>query len=81
MRLKCTAVARFGLWMMISTLAPCLVGSQDLSAAAPTAPSTIVVQWNSMLLQAVGLERFGPVMTARALAVLHTCIFDAWAGG
>jgi len=40
---------------------------------------TIVVQWNSAALQGVRDSRFGPPMVARALAIVHTCIFDAWA--
>jgi hypothetical protein len=40
---------------------------------------TIVVAWNRAALQAVRATRSGPPITARALAVLHTAIFDAWA--
>jgi hypothetical protein len=40
---------------------------------------TIVVQWNAAALQGVRDSRFGPPMVARALAIVHTCIFDAWA--
>lgn len=40
---------------------------------------TIVVQWNVAALQGVRDSRFGPPMVARALAIVHTCIFDAWA--
>src|SRR5246127_4184941 len=39
----------------------------------------IVVQWNVAALQGVRDSRFGPPMVARALAIVHTCIFDAWA--
>jgi hypothetical protein len=38
-----------------------------------------VVTWNRALLQAVRTQRFAPMFTARALAVTHTCIYDAWA--
>jgi hypothetical protein len=40
---------------------------------------TIVVAWNRAALQAVRATRSGPPITARALAILHTAIFDAWA--
>src|SRR6266481_6346870 len=39
----------------------------------------VVVQWNVAALQGVRDSRFGPPMVARALAIVHTCIFDAWA--
>jgi hypothetical protein len=47
----------------------------------PIAASTdnVVVQWNQVLLQAVRNTRFAPTLTARALAVTHTCMYDAWA--
>jgi Domain of unknown function (DUF6851)/VCPO second helical-bundle domain len=44
---------------------------------APTA--NVAVQWNSALLQGVRESKLGPPMVARALAVAHTCMFDAWA--
>jgi hypothetical protein len=38
---------------------------------------TVVVIWDSAALQ--GVRDSGPPMVARALAIVHTCIFDAWA--
>jgi membrane-associated phospholipid phosphatase len=38
-----------------------------------------VLRWNSALLQAVRNLRSNPVVTARALAVVHTAMYDAWA--
>ena len=43
------------------------------------APDTVVVQWNRAALAAIRATHLGPPMVARALAVLHTCIYDAWA--
>jgi uncharacterized protein DUF6851/vanadium-dependent haloperoxidase-like protein len=40
---------------------------------------TIVVQWNQAVLQGVRDSTLGPPMVARALAVVHTCAYDAWA--
>jgi len=48
------------------------------SRAAAKAPN-VVLEWNNALLQAVRESKLGPPMVARALAVAHTCIFDAWA--
>src|SRR6267378_1906832 len=39
----------------------------------------VVVQWNVAALQGVRDSKFGPPMVARALAILHTCAYDAWA--
>lgn len=41
--------------------------------------STAVVRWNSAALEAVRETHPGPPMVARALAMVHTSIFDAWA--
>src|ERR1700758_1954709 len=47
--------------------------------AAPQTPSNIVIQWNDAALQGVRDSKIGPPMVARALAIVHTCIYDAWA--
>src|SRR6266516_7731457 len=39
----------------------------------------VVVRWDAAALQAVRDSRIGPPMVARALAIAHTCMFDAWA--
>ena len=41
--------------------------------------STIVKTWNDAALQAIRVTHPGPPIVARALAILHTSIFDAWA--
>lgn len=43
------------------------------------AGDTINVEWNAVLLQAIRDTRPGPPMSARSIAVVHTCIYDAWA--
>ena len=57
---------------------------QGPALAEPLAPdkkdkASIVIRWNAAFLQAVRDSRIGPPMIARALAVCHTCVFDAWA--
>ena len=42
-------------------------------------PPTVVVQWNNAALQGDRDSSFGPPMIARALAMVHTCMYDAWA--
>jgi len=48
-----------------------------LPALAQTAQS-VVVTWNDAALQEVRLGKLGPPIAARALAVAHTCMYDAW---
>jgi len=39
----------------------------------------VLIQWNQAALQGVRDSTLGPPMVARALAIVHTCAFDAWA--
>src|SRR5437879_12113589 len=39
----------------------------------------VVLQWSNMCLQAIRDTKPGPPMVARAIAIVHTCIYDAWA--
>ena len=39
----------------------------------------VVIRWNNALLQGVRDSKLGPPMVARALAIAHTCMYDAWA--
>lgn len=48
-------------------------------AAGDHADASPVVQWNNALLAAIRASHLGPPMVARALAIVHTCIYDAWA--
>ncbi len=41
--------------------------------------SDVVVQWNDAALQGVRDSKIGPPMVARALFIVHNCIYDAWA--
>ncbi|MGC2888147.1 MAG: hypothetical protein WB627_03710 [Candidatus Acidiferrum sp.] len=38
-----------------------------------------VTQWNSAALRGLRDAKLGAPMAARALAIVHTCIYDAWA--
>ena len=40
---------------------------------------SVVLRWNDAALQGVRESRLGPPMVARALAIVHTCAYDAWA--
>ncbi|MGH3735499.1 MAG: vanadium-dependent haloperoxidase [Micromonosporaceae bacterium] len=49
------------------------------SSAAAAAGDTIVVRWSQVAQEALRQGTLGPPMVARAHAILHTCIYDAWA--
>jgi Domain of unknown function (DUF6851)/VCPO second helical-bundle domain len=40
---------------------------------------SVVVGWNEETLEAIKAVRRGPTVDARALAIIHTAIYDAWA--
>src|SRR5216110_794396 len=49
---------------------------------ATSASATVVSDWNTSALAEVRLSRSlrnGPPIVARALAIAHTCMYDAWA--
>ena len=48
-------------------------------ACANASAGTIVTEWNEQVLQAIRTTHPGPPIVARALAVAHTCMYDAWA--
>ncbi|MGH9838216.1 MAG: vanadium-dependent haloperoxidase [Blastocatellia bacterium] len=43
------------------------------------AEDNVALQWDQTALQAVRNTRMGPPMVARALAITHTSMYDAWA--
>jgi uncharacterized protein DUF6851/vanadium-dependent haloperoxidase-like protein len=47
--------------------------------AAAQPPDSALLQWNGAFLQGVRESKLGPPMVARALAIAHCCIYDAWA--
>jgi hypothetical protein len=55
------------------------VATSVLCTAAAQTRDSVVITWNEALLQGVRDSKLGPPMVARALAIAHTCIYDAWA--
>ena len=54
--------------------------SLDMAAARiASGEANPVLQWNQTALDAVSAGTLGPPMVSRALAIVHTAIFDAWA--
>src|SRR5205085_8474171 len=60
-------------------LALALTGCRNTTAPQPPWHPSVVIQWDSAELEAVRHSHLGPPMVARALAVAHTAMYDAWA--
>jgi Domain of unknown function (DUF6851)/VCPO second helical-bundle domain len=79
--LKVTAGTAAGL------VAASLFESRLTGARAPVAQShrkeregrSVIVQWDAAALAAMLALKTGPTVGARALAIVHTCMYDAWA--
>src|SRR6266403_5512715 len=71
-RLRIPGFAHALTTVAFSALFPRLAWAQDVKP-------NVVVQWNQAALQGVRDSKLGPPMVARALAIVHTCIYDAWA--
>ncbi len=60
-----------------------LLGSKSITGMLPNLlePNTysVAITWNNAILQAIEAARPGVTIVARALALVHTCMFDAWA--
>jgi len=47
--------------------------------AGPPPNTNVVLRWDRAALEGVRISRLGAPMVSRALAVVHTCMYDAWA--
>jgi hypothetical protein len=50
-----------------------------LDSGAAASMTGTVLGWNRLALQAIRSTQPGPPLAARALAILHTCMYNAWA--
>src|SRR5216684_8701181 len=64
-------------WGALAAAAPAL-GRLPLDVFGSDGDS-VVLQWNEAALQGVRDSKLGPPMVSRALAIVHTCAYDAWA--
>jgi hypothetical protein len=48
-------------------------------AAQVRGQNNVVIQWNNAAVQTIRYRRPWPTIGARALAITHTCMYDAWA--
>jgi len=49
-----------------------------LTVAVASTPTNAVVRWNSATLQAIRDAKLAAPVSARALAIVHTCMYDTW---
>ncbi len=54
------------------------IGLQGSNTFAKNTPDNTVIQWNNAALQAIRDVNPGPTVGSRALAILHTSMYDAW---
>lgn len=49
------------------------------SDASPSSRENAATHWNNAALQGIRDAKLGAPVVARALAIVHTCVYDAWA--
>ena len=56
-------------------------GAWDLKAYGPSTSDDVILKWDEQLLNTIRAypPQTGPTITSRALGVLHTATYDAWA--
>jgi hypothetical protein len=60
-------------------IAPSWARAARLPPAAQARDDSVVIRWNQAALQGVRESKLGPPMVSRALAIVHTAVYDAWA--
>lgn len=81
------AVVLFAVAVLVAVdLGPVLAVSEDsvpsaypLDSNPPSARDNAILQWNEEALECIRLTRPAPTVVARALAIVHTATYDAWA--
>ena len=66
-----------GFRLLLVVVGPLLLHNWANATSSPQ--PAVVIQWNSIALQGIRDAKLGASMVARALAVVHTCMYDAWA--
>ncbi|HLW54968.1 MAG TPA: phosphoesterase [Candidatus Angelobacter sp.] len=64
--------------MAIAVATAAVVGSCAVAQPAAKDKDNAVIRWNQVALEAIRITRTSPPVGARALAIVHTCMFDAW---
>jgi hypothetical protein len=78
-RLSRRTVLRGGLGLAATAAGGAALLGQVPFAFAKKSGDNVVIQWNNAALAAIRAVVPGPTVTSRALAVLHTAMYDAWA--
>lgn len=75
------ALATIVLVALTLSVLPAPAAAQTPGQAVPRAAYAprVVVRWNAALVDAVRRTGFRPMWAARALAIVHTAMYDAWA--
>ncbi|MCE9558308.1 MAG: vanadium-dependent haloperoxidase [Armatimonadetes bacterium] len=73
------ALALTGKGIVAATALPLLSGCGGSGATITAANRSVSYQWTGRLLEAISAVKPGPPMTARAIAMVATAVFDAWA--
>jgi len=55
-----------------------LLFNQGVAANSLAASPNVVIEWNNAALQGIRDSNFPAPEAARALAIVHTCMYDAW---
>jgi hypothetical protein len=63
----------------LALIAPSWARAARLPPTAAPRADSIVLRWNQAALQGVRESKLGPPMVSRALAIVHTAAYDAWA--
>lgn len=70
---------RKALWLLSAPFLASLVGCGGLSGGSSNGAKSASYKWTSTLLDAISNATLGPPITARAIGMVSTAIFDAWA--
>jgi hypothetical protein len=71
------AAGAAGAFLLLPGLPKTAAAARGARRARPG--DSVVLRWNVALLEAIRASKLGPPMVARALAICHTCMYDAWA--
>src|SRR5215469_4011443 len=69
----------YRLWRGVLYTAAICWGSTLFLPKLAAGQSSVVIAWNSAVVNSIRDSNLGAPMAARALAILHTCMYDAWA--
>jgi hypothetical protein len=65
---------------LLLTMGGLFLQSPWATTTGPLSRPNAVSQWNNAALQGVRDAKLGAPMMGRALAIVHTCMYDAWSG-